>query len=330
MYYKAVLMRDIINNTTINQNLTVLVTGINGFVGQHLARELKQQGHTVFGTGLNQAMDSSVDCDRYFGPCDLTKKADVKNIDLDAVDAVINLAGLAQMGASFMQEDLYMHTNVAVHTTLAQRLIEIGRPQVRIVAVSSGAVYDPEQTMPLTENSVLKPDSSPYSRSKIAMETALEEYMNKGLDIIIARPFNHIGPGQTGGFLIPDLAKQITETKESVLKVGNLKTQRDYTDVRDVAKAYTALATSSDLHHSVYNVCSGKSVSGEEILNMLKRAFGRNDLKVEIDESKFRPNDALVHYGDNTRIHTDTDWRPTIALGQTIHDFTEWYQNKSR
>lgn len=323
-------MRNIINNTTIahaNRKVTVLVTGVNGFVGQHLARVLKQQGHTVFGTGLPATIEDSSNCDRYFGSCDLTKDSDVKKISLDEVDAIINLAGLAQMGASFMQEDLYMRTNVAVHTTLAKRLLETSRFDVRVVAVSSGAVYDPDQDMPLTEKSRLAPDSSPYSRSKIAMEVALKDFKDKGLDIVITRPFNHVGPGQATGFLIPDLAKQIVETEGTILKVGNLKTKRDYTDVRDVAKAYAKLATSRDLQHSVYNVCSGKSVSGEDILSILKLAFGRPDLKIEVDESKFRPNDAMVHYGSNHRIHVDTGWEPVIPLTQTLDDFAKWYQN---
>ena len=303
----------------------VLVTGINGFVGKHLAIELKNQGHIVFGTGLDKIPQELLTCDRYFGGCDLTQESDVKKIALGEIDSVVNLAGLAQMGSSFTHEELYMRTNVAVHTVLAKQLLKHGRPGVRVVAISSGAVYNPNQSMPLTETSQLAPESSPYSRSKIAMEEAMEQYKKKGLDVVVARPFNQVGPGQTGGFLIPDLAKQIVESTGETLRVGNLNTRRDYTDVRDVAKAYATLATSPGLRHTTYNVCSGKSASGKEIFVLLKEVFNKRELKIHIDESKFRPNDAMIHYGDNSRLFSDTGWRPGIPLKQTIKDFADWY-----
>jgi GDP-4-dehydro-6-deoxy-D-mannose reductase len=306
-------------------NRTILVTGINGFVGHHLARELKKQGHTVYGTGMAAKVDENLhgSVDKYIGACDLTKPEDVKKLPFDKIEVVINLAGLSQMGASFGQEDLYMRTNVLVHTTIADELLRAGK-NGRMISVSSGAVYDPSQPMPLKETSKLAPQSSPYARSKIAMEEAMGDYRQKGLDVIIARPFNHIGPGQTSGFLVPDLAAGLL--KDSPLVVGNLKTERDYTDVRDVVKAYILLATIPQPKHHVYNVCRGRSVSGQVVLGLLKEYMGKQTMEIRVDKARFRPNDAMRHLGSNTRLVNDTGWAPEIPLEQTIKDFVEWFK----
>lgn len=309
----------------MNTNQTILVTGINGFVGQHLARELKAQGHTVIGTGTAARVNPSLAAvtDQYVGNCDLTKKDDVKKLPLKDIDAVVNLAGLSQMGASFVNKDAYIHTNVVVHTIIGELLLEINK-EVRVVSVSSGAVYDPNQPMPLSETSRLNEQTSPYAQSKINMEKAMLDYRRQGLDVVIARPFNHVGPGQKGGFLIPDLAKGLKT--EKVLTVGNLTTERDYTDVRDVAKAYVLLATQPNLKHGIYNVCSGHSTSGQKILELLKTALGKEKTEVVVDKSRFRPNDFQHHLGDNTRIKEDTGWQPSIPLAQTIKDFADWFK----
>lgn len=300
---------------------TILITGVSGFVGHHLARELKAQAVTVYGTGLSTKLGPELSpfVDKYFGDCDLTKPESVAKLPLQEVTAIINLAGLAQVGGSFSQEDLYMQTNLAVHTVLAQRLLDLDQKTTRLVAISTGAVYDSNSPMPLKEASPLVTTAgSPYARSKVAMEAALANYRQKGLDIIIARPFNHIGPGQKAGFIIPDLVEQLVTQKTAT--VGNLRTERDYTDVRDVVKAYVLLATKAKLSHHIYNVCSGKSKAGQVILDLLKTALGKESTAVRVDKSRFRPGDPAKITGDNTRITADTGWRPQIAIEQTIAD----------
>jgi GDP-4-dehydro-6-deoxy-D-mannose reductase len=191
-----------------------------------------------------------------------------------------------------------------------------------VLVISSGAIYNPKQDLPLSEDSKTLA-TSPYVISKLLTEDLCEYYSLLGLDIIVARPFNHIGPGQRTGFLVPDLVEQVglaIKDRTSV-KVGNLKTKRDYTDVRDVVKAYEILATSNHLNHNLYNICSGKSTSGEEILqNIIKELEETTNLVIEIDESKIRKNDAKDIYGDYSRLKTDTGWEPTIPLSKTIKD----------
>lgn len=303
----------------------VLVTGINGFVGHHLARELSDNGDVVLGCGLDAELDPTLNgqVSQYFGECDLTKPESVAGLPLETVDAVINLAGLAQVGASFGegQAEKYNFVNVAVQTTIAERLRELGHLSTRVVAVSTGAVYDNFQPMPINEDGSLISKGSPYTLSKIAMEEALSEHRQNGLDVIVARPSNHIGPGQLGGFLVPDLIKGLRSLgPNKELLAGRLDTKRDYTDVRDVVRAYRLLATADKLDHNLYNICSGESHSGQEILGLLTELMGISGVKVVLDESRVRPNDPVDVRGDSSRLQTDTGWSPTIPLKQTLRD----------
>jgi GDP-4-dehydro-6-deoxy-D-mannose reductase len=137
----------------------------------------------------------------------------------------------------------------------------------------------------------------------------------------VARPFNHIGPHQGPGFLLPDLLRQLRSSPpDRPLRVGNLATRRDYTDVRDVARAYLALATAPELAHDVYNVASGSSHSGLEILEALSAALGRATPPLEVDESLIRATDPPLIVGDAARLRSDTGWSPTVPFATTIAD----------
>jgi GDP-4-dehydro-6-deoxy-D-mannose reductase len=138
------------------------------------------------------------------------------------------------------------------------------------------------------------------------------------------RPFNHIGPGQLPGFLVPDLAQKIRERTDDQqpVVVGNLATKRDYTDVRDVARAYIAVATAPQTPAAaVYNVCSGTSRSGEEVLAALASALDIPVPPTEVDQSLLRPNDIMDIRGDNSRLADEFGWSPQYSFEQTISDF---------
>lgn len=305
----------------------ILVTGVNGFVGHHVAVQLYQKAIGVIGVGNQPSLDTDLQdiVSEYIG-CDLTNPDDVAKIDLTNVSAIINLAGFAKVGDSKGQGELYNRVNVGVHTVLYQECLNQG-VKPRIVAVSTGAVYDPEQPLPITEESKLIDDerTNEYVISKKRTETAVTEFNAQGLRCIIARPFNHTGPGQLPGFLLPDLYEQVKESQASgkPLQVGNLGTKRDFTDVRDVARAYIELALTDEaqLKHDIYNICSGKSVAGYEILQILANACGIENLKTETDPNRLRKNDVMDIYGSRERITTDTGWRPTIPIEQMVRDF---------
>lgn len=308
---------------------TLLVTGVNGFVGQHLVRELKSQGHKVIGTGLNPDGHPGIKnlVDAYIGDCDLTNHSDIKKLPYDDIQSIINLAGLAKVGNSFGNDDLYYRVNVNAHTLIAEEIWRRQAP-VRMLSISSGAIYDHDQPMPLTEKSHPLTKGSPYSLSKLRMEQKLFIYQNRGLDIIIARPFNHIGPGQSEGFLLPDLFSQLRESSQNdqSIRVGNLQTKRDFTDVRDVANAYIklALAEKSSLSSNIYNICSGTSVSGNTILKHLIKACGMPSPEIQQDPQKMRPIDALDIFGSYSLLNQDTGWYPQIKLEQSIGDFVDY------
>ncbi len=303
----------------------IVITGVNGFVGEHLAREIKQQGYKVHGIGREAAVNDKVMTlvDTYT-QCNLVEEGSFKDIPLQNVTAIIHLAGLAAVGESFQKPLEYLTQNgIMTHNVLSSALDQgfTGRT----VVISSGALYDAQQPMPLTESSQLA-ENSPYAVGKILEENVGLYYKNRGLDVVIARPFNHIGPGQGQGFLLPDLYSQVVlaqENNSQTISVGNLTSRRDYTDVRDIVKAYVLLASAKSLQHDVYNIASGVSRAGDEILETLLHAMQAAHFEVTIDPSKVRPTDAQEIIGDASRVKLELGWQPAITLESTIHDFIQ-------
>jgi GDP-4-dehydro-6-deoxy-D-mannose reductase len=298
----------------------IVITGINGFVGHHLARELASHSISVIGIGQDENVTPELrDITTEYYSANLTEEWP----KIENVDGVIHLAGLAAVGPSFDKPQLYINANSAMVTNMCESFLTQDK-KPRILVISSGAIYSPDQEMPITEDSKVG-FSSPYAVSKILTENQCTYYRNRGLDCIVVRPFNHIGPGQGGGFLLPDITTGLLEAKQSntSLLVGNLKSKRDYTDVRDVVKAYYLLATTPSLSHTIYNVCSGKSVSGEEILAHIQKITGITDVPVKIDQNKIRPNDPANIYGSSTWLQNDTEWKPSVPLVQTISDYIQ-------
>jgi len=305
-------------------NRKILINGINGFVGKHLARKLSRRGCIVYGLGnaSNQPDDSIAQLISNYIKCDLTDQDQVKSLNLEKIDVVINLAGLANVGESFRNPDLYMNVNTSVISILANELYKQNR-SARLIAVSSGAVYSPTQAMPLTEQSKCHNSPSPYAASKIAMEKIAARLNIKGFDSVIVRPFNHIGPGQGLGFLIPDLIQRIQSLQPGQsLTTGDLSTSRDFSDVRDIACAYADIALCESLKSPVYNVCSGSALSGQKILEIIceKLNVRLENIDVKVDDSLIRPNDPKIIIGDSRRIAKELGWSTKIPIDQTISD----------
>jgi len=304
----------------------ILVTGINGFVGKHLVRSFVQASHEVDGLTLDGTLAPELrGLVKHVLRCDLTNKSAVDTLDLTPYQAIVNLAGLANVGKSFDEPELYMRVNVDVLRYIGEKALA-QKPSIRLIAISTGAVYDSNQPMPLDEDSRLASGTSPYAKSKLAMEEAVQQLQQVGLDCVVARPFNHIGPGQSPGFILPDLYEglQSALVVKKQLKVGNLKTRRDYTDVRDVVNAYMLLTTApkTSLHYIIYNVCSGIPRTGEEILSELQNnILGSQNVEISIDQSRIRPNDPAELKGSSERLRADTGWQPNIPFSKTIADF---------
>lgn len=299
----------------------VLITGVNGFVGKHVADRFQSLGFEVTGTARQRSPKPEVasSLDNYIATDMLDARA-VNRLSLDGVSAIIHLAGRSSVGESFQHPGEYITQNPLMTHNLFDHAQRQGF-EGRIVSVSTGALYDPNQPLPLGEESKTAPNS-PYAIGKLSAEAVALYFKSRGIDAVIARPFNHIGPGQETGFLLPDLYTQLrAKNSGETLLVGNLATRRDYTDVRDIARAYSDLATAQSLGHSIYNICSGHSLSGVEIVDMIKDASHRQDVQTTIDPSKVRPNEILDIRGDYSRLHADTGWTPQIDIRQTITDF---------
>ena len=296
----------------------VVITGVNGFVGHHLAHELVNSGARVVGVGREPALSEELDgvVSEYFS-ANLIEEWPA----IDSPDSIIHLAGFAAVGPSFDAPQTYINGNSSMVTNMCEHYIAQDK-KPRVVVVSSGAIYDSNQPMPIAESGVIG-FNSPYAVSKILTENQCQYYRSRGLDCVVLRPFNHIGPGQLDGFILPDLYKQLSETKDNTVHVGNLETRRDYTDVRDIVRAYGKIALAPALQHNLYNVCSGQSLAGTEILETLKKELGKEDVITEVDPAKIRPNDIMNIVGDSSRLQQELDWKPEYPITRTIRDFAE-------
>lgn len=306
---------------------SVLVTGVNGFVGQHLARELIANGHTVVGVGGPLVAEAKATPLQDYLQLDLTDPAAAQKIKFATIDSVVHLAGLAAVGPSFEDPLLYMATNVGIEVNLFEVAIA-QQATPKFLIISSGSLYDPKAALPITEQSPSQP-SSPYAVSKLGQENMADYYRGRGFDCVIARPFNHIGPGQGAGFLIPDLAKQLVAVEQGKAKellVGNLDAKRDYTDVRDIARAYRLLLEGGK-SGATYNVCSGHARSGHEVLEELLSTSTVRPT-VTADPNKLRPADNPLIYGSHEKLSNDTGWQPEISFEQTIRDVMSDWRNR--
>lgn len=299
--------------------MKIVITGVSGFVGKHLVHELKKYDHNIIGIGIDSETHPEIRelLGGYYSADLSTDWPDTQD-----VDAIIHLAGLAAVAPSFDKPQAYININSSIVTNMCEYYLKQAK-KPRIIIVSSGTVYDPTSEMPLGEEAPYD-FSSPYVVSKVLLEHQASYYLKRGLECVVVRPFNHVGPGQLPGFLVPDLAERIRArgSKDEVIKVGNLKTKRDYTDARDVVAAYRLVATKKGaLEYPVYNVCSGVSHSGEEVLDAIVSAMDIERPRVEVDEKFLRPNDIMDIRGDNSRLASELGWKPTISFEQTIADF---------
>ncbi|MDR2323365.1 MAG: NAD-dependent epimerase/dehydratase family protein [Microbacterium sp.] len=309
--------------TTV-QKRSIVVTGASGFVGRHVIADALDRGYDV-----HAVMHADVS---WPGRERLTSWhiADLREDWPDGLtaDAAIHLAGLAAVGPSFAHPQRYITANSAMMTAVGEAAIA-GAIRGRVVVVSTGGVYAGGGAVPLTEDSPLAA-SSPYAVSKILVEQQADYYRRRGVDAIVARPFNHIGPGQAPGFLVPDLRAALDALPaDAPLAVGNLTTRRDYTDVRDIAHAYLDLIDATTLRNTTYNVSTGRSLSGAEILALLCETMGRDIPSLVADPDRWRPTDLPEVIGSSRRLHDELGWSPRRTPLTAIADFVKGLDTES-
>jgi GDP-4-dehydro-6-deoxy-D-mannose reductase len=302
--------------------LRALVTGGSGFVGHHLVAHLIAQG------------DEVMTCDR--APLPGGEVLDITDAEATGElvarlqpEVIYHLAGWADVGGSWQAPVEAFRANAEGTLNVLQAATDVGVD--RVLAVSSADVYGAvsEAELPLTEESALRP-ASPYAASKVAADfLALQAWLGRRLPVLRVRAFNHLGPGQTDKFVAPALASRIARNEVEggdVITIGNLSARRDFTDVRDVVRAYRLLVEHGE-PGEVYNVCSGRDVAVQELADDLL-AMARRPMRFETDPELLRPVDVPVLWGDHARLTKATGWEPEIPLSQTLTDLLDDWRTR--
>lgn len=309
----------------------ILITGVGGFVGAHMARGIAERGAAALGVGIEPPPPAT---ERF-----LTRewRADIRDAEaLKAVigeaapTAIVHLAGQSSAGLSFGQPLETFHINT-LGTSALLEAVRTAAPEARVLVVGTGEIYGslPADSR-VAEDAPFQP-MSPYALSKAVADAIAESYSRHGLDVVRTRSFGHIGPGQTDRFLVPSLARQIAEIEagrgEDVVRVGNLDVTRDLTDVRDVVEAYLALLERGR-PGAVYNVCRGEGTRFADIAHSLcERARVR--VRIEVDPARIRPADLVYLVGDPSAITTEIGWKAAIPLERTLDEILEEWRSRS-
>jgi GDP-4-dehydro-6-deoxy-D-mannose reductase len=318
--------------------MKVLITGIAGFVGSHLAELLLKNGDEVFGICL--ACESLENIEKIrknlqLFNCDITDFEQLSRlVKRISPDQIYHLAALSSVAESFSHPKDYIESNVRGTLHLLE-IVRTLKNHAKILVVGSSDMYGivKPKEVPITEERTLLP-VSPYGVSKATGDLLAYQYFKSyGVHAIRARAFNHTGPRQRTGFVIPDFASQIAKIEKGlsppVLKVGNLSTKRDISDVRDVVRAYIALMNRGKPGEA-YNICSQKAYNIRGLLN-IQLSLSKKKIRVEVDEKRNRPAEIPILLGSNSKIRKNTGWRPKIPIEKTLEDTLNfWRERKNK
>ena len=320
--------------------MNILITGITGFVGSHLSEYcLTKKNIKLYGTVLPANFKKEIERLAYlkgrinFLKCDLTNKNEVKKVIVKVrPDKIFHLAGQSRVSLSWDNPEKTIINNITSDLNLLEAVRFLKNSPVIVNAGSSeeyGLTLKNE--LPVKENNALRP-LSPYAVSKIAQEKlAFQYHKSYGLKTVLARFFNTEGPGRGVEFVTSAFAKQIAMIEKGkqkpIIYVGNLTAKRDFTDVRDVARAYW-LASEKCNYGEAYNVCSGEARSIKSVLNLLISKSTVKNIIIKEDQSKMRPSDIPVTFGDNSKFKKQTGWKPEVKFEKTMDDLLNYWRKK--
>jgi GDP-4-dehydro-6-deoxy-D-mannose reductase len=312
----------------------VLVTGVTGFAGSHLVDYMAERGDAEI-WGIQRWRSRTENIEHLRGSmklveCDLRDAESTRDtIEQIRPEWIFHLAAQSFVPTSWKAPTESLTTNVLGQLHLFEACRRLGlKPRIQVACSSEeyGMVHEDE--LPIRETNPLRP-LSPYAVSKVAQDMlAYQYFMSYGTDVVITRGFNHEGPRRGPVFVASDFAKQIADIerglKAPVIHVGNLEARRDFTDVRDMVRAYW-LALEKCEGGEVYNICSGRAWRIKDVLEML---LGMTKLKIEVreDPARLRPSDVPVLLGDHSKFTDRTGWKPSIPFEQTLKDMLEFWR----
>lgn len=315
--------------------MRVLVTGISGFAGSHLAELALSKGARVFGMIRWRSRRENIEHieDQIeLIDCDLKDPTSVRNcLVVSKPDFIFHLAAQSFVPTSWHAPVETLCTNIIGQVNMFEAVRDLGmKPRIQLACSSEeyGMVYEDE--IPIKENNPLRP-LSPYAVSKVTQDMLGYQYfMSYGMDIIRTRAFNHTGPRRGYVFVTSNFAKQIAQIekgkREPIISTGNLEAKRDFSDVRDVVRAYW-LALEKGKSGEVYNIASGRVVTIKKMLDMLL-AKSTVNVKTKQDPSRMRPSDVELLIGDFTKITEQTGWKPEIPLEKTLEDLLNYWRER--
>lgn len=310
-----------------------LIIGASGFVGSYLVSAVREElGCELYVTRRTHAVDMGEDVQSF----------ELDILDADAVgalleqvrpDYIFHLAAQSSIGLSWQKPRLTVEINVKGSLNLLNAIRRLDY-QPRILLVGSGEEYgyiNPEN-VPITETEVLRPGNI-YAATKACQSLMGKVYADAyNMRMFMVRAFNHMGPGQSDKFVVSDFCKQVAQIelgfKPPLISVGNLEAERDFTDVRDMVRAYTSVIQFG-VPGEIYNVGSGKAIKIRKILDVIL-SQSRTKIEVQIDPAKLRPSDIPIIAADTSKLYETTGWKPEIPLEQTVSDVLEYWRSELR
>jgi len=312
-----------------------LITGITGFVGSHLAELLLEKGLEVHGIERPRSRNENI---VHIKDKVKVHEADIrdsnsirKTIKAIEPDYIFHLASQSFVQHSFTAPEETLTTNIVGNLNILEAVRQLNlNPIIQVAGSSEEYGLVKEDEVPIKETNPLRP-LSPYAVSKIAQDNLSRQYHHSyGLKTFVTRAFNHTGPRRGEVFATSNFAKQIAEIekgkKEPVIHVGSLEAKRDWTDVRDIVRAYLLSVEKCD-YGEIYNICAGKAWRIDEMLNMLLQMSNAN-IEVKQEENRLRPSDVPLLLGDCTKFREKTGWKPEIPFDVTLRDLLNYWRER--
>jgi GDP-4-dehydro-6-deoxy-D-mannose reductase len=308
--------------------MKILITGAAGFVGNHLLNLYKTIPETEL--FITKMQNEEINYEGNIYDLDILNKNEVKSlINKIMPDKIVHLAAQSSVSMSWQQPSKTIEINVIGVINLLEAVKSI-KNDIKILLIGSGEEYGyiNEGELPIDENNTLRPGNV-YAVSKATQNMIGNVYSKAyNMNIVIARPFNHIGPGQKSIFVVSDFCRQVAEIekgkKEPIIYVGNIEVKRDFTDVRDVVYAYKLLLEKG-IRGEIYNIGSGVAIKISELLKILLE-LSSVKFEVKVNKSKLRPVDIAVIETDINKIYKHTGWKPNITIRNSLRDTLNYWR----